>query len=311
MTRLSIVTPTFRRSANLKLLIDSLSAQTLPRSEWELIVVDDASGDDTGDVLRDSAEQLGNLTYEIAGSNAGPARARNRGAELASGDLIVFLDDDVAAAPGLLSRHLAFHEREPSHLRALLGRVEWHPDLKVTPFMRWVDRTGLQFAFDTWLTEGDVAEPYRVFYMANISLKRRAFLDVGGFDERFPNPAFEDYELGWRLHQRGLTLYYDPAARAFHTRAIDLETFKRRMRMVAESAQMLMTLHPEFTLAETPLRNRVAPWRMWRYRLYAPLAKLIGDDVRLGRYYYALIGESYAEGVRRWRERSANEQIER
>lgn len=294
--RLSVVTPTHRRPTNLRALLESLEAQTLPRDRYEVVVVDDASADTTGNVLRESQLRLPNLRYEQLPTNAGPARARNRGIELATGDVIVFLDDDIAATPGLLEEHAAFHElrREPWH--ALLGRVDWHPDLRITRFMRWVDRSDLQFAFDTWLQEGEVAEPYRAFYMANTSIHRSALLEVGGFDERFPHPAFEDYELGWRLVQRGLRMTYAPRAQAYHTRAITLSAFRRRMRMVAESAVILKTLHPDFPLYEVLTRGRLDWRKRIRYYAYAPVAWVLRDDARLGGLYRDLVATSYAAG---------------
>jgi GT2 family glycosyltransferase len=304
--RLSVVTPTHRRAENLKLMFQSLKDQTLSPDRFEVIVIDDASGDETGDVLRDGARMLGNLRYEQFEQNGGPARARNRGIELAEGDVLVFLDDDVAAAPDLLEEHLRFHEAHPDGSRALLGRVDWHPSLRVTPFMRWLDSTGLQFAFDTWLTEGEVADPCLAFYMANISISRAKVQAVGGFDERFPNPAFEDYELGWRLTNLGLKLFYRPQARAFHTRAIDLKTFRRRTSMVAESFVFLKSIHPDFPLEESGLtKSRLTPGRRLKLFAYAPVARLIGDNVRLGRVYRELLAQSYVEGKRRGIERLA------
>jgi glycosyltransferase involved in cell wall biosynthesis len=300
----SVVTPTHKRAENLVLLLDSLAAQRLPKDRFEVIVVDDASGDRTGDVLRAAqASKLPNLRYESFERNGGPARARNRGIELASGDVVVFLDDDVAAAPDLLAEHAAFHDADADPKRALLGRVDWHPSLKVTRFMRWLDASGLQFAYDAGLEEGEVDAPYLVFYMANISIWRSSLQEVGGFDERFPGPAYEDYELGWRLAQRGLTLAYRPQARAFHTRGIDLKTFRRRTAMVAESAMFLRSLHPDFPLAESLTKDRLSPSRRRKLFAFAPVARLIGDDVRLGRVYRELVAESYAEGRRRALER--------
>lgn len=304
--RLSVVTPTHRRPDNLRLLLDSLAGQTLSRDRFEIVVVDDASGDVTGNVLREATLRLPNLRYEQLGSNSGPARARNRGIELATGDMIVFLDDDVAAVPDLLREHLSFHEQHRDPWHALLGRVDWHPDLRITPFMRWLDRSDLQFAFDTWLEEGEIAEPYKAFYMANISIHRESLLAVGGFDERFPFPAFEDYELGWRLAQHGLRASYLPRARAYHTRAIDLRTFRRRMRMVAESAVILRSIHPEFPLYEILTRDRLKGWKLLKHLAYAPIARLVGDELRLGRFYRELVASSYAAGRRAGKARLTN-----
>ena len=301
---LSIVTPTYQRAANLRLLLDSLAEQTLSSELFEVIVIDDGSADDTLDVIRSAASKLPNLAWE-SGTNAGPARARNRGASRATGDVIVFLDDDIEAAPDLLAKHHEFHTGRGDDHWGLLGRVDWAPTVKVTPFMRWIDRMGLQFSYDTWLEEGEVPKPYRAFYMANISIPRAAFVASGGFDERFPYPAFEDYELGWRLVEAGFRVHYDPAARAFHTRGIDIRTFRRRMKMVGESAQFLLALHPRFELAEVLTKNRLDRRRRLKHLEYAPIARLVGDQARLDRVYREVIADAYCEGKRLGIERLA------
>lgn len=292
---LSVVVPTYRRPDLLERCLAALAAQA-GAPPFEVVVVDDGSGDATTTVLRSWESRLAGLRWFSQPANAGPAAARNRAIRAATGELVLFLDDDVEAAPDLVTTHLRLHadaSGDPS--LGVLGRVDWAPDLDVTPFMRWLDRSGLQFAYETWLREGPIDPPHAAFYTANLSMHRALLDEVGGFDERFPYPAWEDMELAWRLHREaGFRLEYRPAARAFHTRAIDLPTFRRRTAMAAESAELLRTVQPDFPVGG-PMRGRRPSWR----RLVLRARALTGDESRLARWYAAEIAEADAEGRRR------------
>jgi len=299
MIELSVVVPTYRRPALLERCLTSLWVQTLDADRYEVIAVDDGSGDETADVLREAA-RTSNVRPIIQPENRGPAAARNRGVAEARGALICFIDDDVVAAPDLLAQHLRFHAQAGDERLGVLGRIHWEPHLRVTSFMRWLDRSGLQFGYDTWLREGAVDPPYAAFYTANLSMSRQLLLDAGGFDERFPYPAYEDMELAYRLAERGFRLDYRPAAVGFHARAIDLRTFCQRMTHVAEAAALLRAVQPDFPIDEEPVqcgavrrRDRLA------LGLQSVVARPLGRDRVLDRHYRAKIAAAYQAGQAR------------
>jgi GT2 family glycosyltransferase len=283
--RLSVVIPTYQRAALLDRCLAALALQDT--DGFEVVVVDDGSSDSTPEVLARH-----DVTALVQPRNAGPAAARNRGIAQASGDLVLFLDDDVVVPPDLVGRHLALHAAAQDPLLAVLGRVDWHPDLTVTPFMHWLDRSGLQFAYDTWLTAGDVDPPYAAFYTANLSVPRPLLDQVGGFDERFPHPAYEDMELAFRLSQQGMRMTYVPEALAFHARSIDLDTFRRRTAMVARSAVLLRRAAPNFPLDDSGLLHHDRR-RKERWRLAARAAVLRSEGDRAA-HYWAQVGHAYA-----------------
>ena len=106
--RASIVIPTFNRLDQLQNVIAAVRGQARPPdTDLEVVVVDDGSSDGTSDWLE---TQIGNPGFRaIHQPNSGPARARNRGVEAASGDLILFLGDDTVPQPGWLAAHLEEH----------------------------------------------------------------------------------------------------------------------------------------------------------------------------------------------------------
>lgn len=294
MSALSVVIPTYQRAALLDRCLSALVTATAV-ADVEVVVVDDGSTDDTAAVLQRYADRLP-LTALVQPRNAGPAAARNRGVQAARADLVLFLDDDVVVTPDLLEMHLALHAEAGDPLLCILGRVDWHPDLTVTPFMRWLDRSGLQFAYETWLREGPVDPPYAAFYTANLSVRRDLLMRVGGFDERFPYPAYEDMELAFRLSQQGLRMEYRPAALAWHARAIDLATFRRRMQMVARSAALLGRAAPDFPLDDSDLLGRDRRRRdRW---LLAARAALLRREKDRAEHFWAQIGHAYATAAR-------------
>ena len=118
----------------------------------------------------------------------------------------------------------------------MLGHVTWSPELTITPYMRWLERSGQQFDYGAIETSEDV-DPKRFFYTANLSVKRAFVLECAAlFDETFRHAAFEDIELGCRLALHGLVLKYNRQAGAFHHHATTVVSALRRVRRCGESS---------------------------------------------------------------------------
>lgn len=227
---LSVVIPTHNRRETLRLCLNALRRQTVTTG-WEIILVDDGSQDGSTAMAREEAQSFAIPIKVISQHpNRGPATARNRGLAAASGDIVLFLDDDILAAPDLVERHLQAHRQHPEATAAVLGYITWSPSLHPTPFMNWLGEK-------RWFCYGRV-EPGAVldgwaFYSCNVSLKRSFLNHVGGFDERFPSAAYEDTELGWRLQQAGMQLVYHPEAWAHHHQFVTFAAACRREQRVA------------------------------------------------------------------------------
>jgi GT2 family glycosyltransferase len=259
-----------------------------------VIVVNDGAGQATNEVVADAAKTMGGLHLIEQPANRGPAAARNIGVQAASADLVLFVDDDVIASSQLLSRHV-YHHAGGDARQGVLGLVEWHPTLMVTPFMRWLDTTDLQFAYSR-MSEGPVESPWKAFYTCNLSLRREILVEAGGFDERFPYPAYEDIELAIRLSRSGFHLTFRPDALAWHGRDISENDFCRRMRMVGESAVILGTAQPDFPDLPPTIPTRLGRTRRLIRQAQANLASVPIRRVR-ERAYQALIDAAFDEGV--------------
>jgi GT2 family glycosyltransferase len=204
----SVVMPTYERREQLLVAIDALGHQRVDEP-FEIVVVSDGSTDGSADALR--ALDLPVDLRVIEQDNAGPAAARNRGVEEASGDLIVFIDDDLVAGSGLLQAHVDAHRRlGPSAVA--IGPMLRPPDGELQPWVDW-EQTMLDKQYRS-MEEGHWGATARQFYTGNASLARKHLVEAGGFDTSFRRA--EDVELAYRLDAAGLTFEYLPQAVGYH-----------------------------------------------------------------------------------------------
>jgi len=238
---ISVIIPTRDRRDILSKVLASYAGQDiLPRS-FEVIVVDDGSTDGTGKIVEEFRTSSSFDLTCIRREAGGPARARNAGIEKARGALLLFSGDDMIASPQLIKEHLKGHDEWPGS--AILGRIDWHPSLDVTPFMRYIN-TGFQFNFPRVKTER-MNVSYTYFYASNVSLAKSIIDDVGPFDEDFTDAAYEDTELGYRIWKRGIRTIYNEKALAYHYHPTDLATYIKRLLKTGRAAATFYLKHPE------------------------------------------------------------------
>lgn len=191
----SVVVPTFNRSSLLKSCLRSLERQTLTKTSYEVIVVDDGSVDDTATAIASFQRSTAMRLAGMKGLHRGPAAARNLGISAAGAELVAFIDDDCEAAPDWLEAICAPF-RDPS-VSGVEGKVSRHPDS--TPFTHFVEN----------LNGGQ-------FLTANAAYRRRALMAVGGFNESYSHAAAEDWDLAFRIMEGGGLIRFRPEATVVH-----------------------------------------------------------------------------------------------
>jgi GT2 family glycosyltransferase len=205
--RISIVIPTYNRRERLGRVLAALGAQTTPARAFDVLVVDDGSTDGTAQGLQGQAYPF--ALRVIRQANGGPAKARNAGVQAAEAPLVLFLDDDVVPAPGLVAEHLRLHDAEPDVVvLGPMSSLDHYPQ----PWVAW-EQAKLESQYAA-MARGDWAPTFRQFWTGNASVAGRHVLAAGGFD-----PAFlraEDIELGFRLQRLGLGFRFNPEARGLH-----------------------------------------------------------------------------------------------
>lgn len=263
MPELTVLIPTLNHATTLELCLDALAAQKT-NADVQILVVDDGSTDRTARIPLRKGTELHSL------SSSGHSGALNAGLRLARGDVVLFLDDDVLAAPGLLQRHLDHHRARPEPHEALAGCVTWAPQLPITHHMEWLEDGGPLFSFNT--IEDPEDADWRHFCTANVSVKR-SMLGDDPFDEELVR--FTDAELGYRLARRGLRLRYDPAALGHHWRVDSPGSTQRRMRVVGQAARQVHVKHPAIAEAPPTFRSFASVHALCA-RAAAPLARRAG-----------------------------------
>jgi GT2 family glycosyltransferase len=233
---LTVVIPTSGRWEILKRTLAALADQT--ESGFETIVV--------GDGIEQQTPASVQAARLIVQQQAGPGVARNLGARESRRELVLFLGDDIVPTPALVGSHLDRHRREPAPEVAVLGHVEWHPDVERSRLLRWLEWSGAQFDYRQLAREGGDEAGFGRFYSCNVSLKRKFFLDSGGFDPDF-RFDYEDLDLGWRLDQRGMRLRYEPRAVGQHLHRYDWPSIERRYASRARAELLMMSKHDWFS----------------------------------------------------------------
>jgi glycosyltransferase involved in cell wall biosynthesis len=235
---LTVIIPTHNRRPILAEALTRLEREAAD-VQFEAVVINDGSTDDTSDYVRAHAERCQHPVRLIELSGAGPAIARNRGLAVAEAPVCLFIDDDCWPRPGFLARHRDFHARRPEREAALLGMVELASTPPPTEFMRWLhDRhLGLLSIADRENAGGGR------FLSGNVSAKTEFLREMGGFHEGLPDG--EDIDLGLRLERAGMRLAHDPAAAVEHCAPTDLPRTLARMTGVGKANLALAERHPD------------------------------------------------------------------
>ncbi len=242
----SVLIPTRDRIDALGRTLAAYGRQALPARDYELILVND-HGDPAAlqALAQRHAAQVPLRVLENTGPG-GPAAARNLGIGEARGEILLITGDDIVPDPQFLAAHLAGHRRFPDPRTALVGLTHWHPDLGPSPFYDLlVGPTGQQFNYGG-MKHGRVTVFNRL-YTSNCSLKRAWLIEEEElFSTRYPFAAFEDVELAYRLHLRGMTLRFWSTAIGYHLHAMTPASFAARQRKAGRMLTLLALQRPAF-----------------------------------------------------------------
>ncbi|MEE8362050.1 MAG: glycosyltransferase family 2 protein [Gemmatimonadales bacterium] len=203
-TRLSVIVPAYNGAGVLEKSLSALRDSDLPARHWELIVVDDASTDDTGML----ASQYADRVVRLDGSPHGPSYARNRATEVAKGDVAVFIDADVVVHKSTLRQFREVFDQQPE-VAAAFGSYDDHP-----PASGLVSRYRNLYHHYVHHQNPGVAE---TFWAGCGAVRLSVFREVGMYNEwHFSRPQVEDIELGQRLNDHGFRIVLIPEIQATH-----------------------------------------------------------------------------------------------
>ena len=199
--RFSVIVPAFNAEMTLSFCLEALCEQSVPKEDYEVIVVDDGSSDDTSKIAKQFNVKC------IYQPNRGPAAARNRGADEAKGAIILFTDADcIPAQNWIYEMTLTFDDPV---VVAVKGAYKTDQTQLIARFAQ----AEFEDRYDRLLRHAsiDMIDTY------SAAFKKDVFLQIGGFDERFSVANNEDTELSYRLAAAGHQMVFNPKAIVYHT----------------------------------------------------------------------------------------------
>jgi len=203
--------------------------------DYEVIVVDDGSSDDTAII----GEQFG--VRVVRRTNSGPAAARNRGAEASRFELLLFTDSDCVP-----QSDWCFQMIQPFSDREVMGVKGAYLCEKHNLVARFVQQEfEYKYVGMAKLPQIDFIDTYSAGYRKSI------FLENNGFEESFPIPSVEDQELSFRLSRKAYKLVFQPAARVFHTHDLNLREYVSRKWGIGYWKAFMLRWLPEKALSDT------------------------------------------------------------
>lgn len=266
--KFSIIIPAYNRTGTLRQTLTAATDQDF--SQYEVIVVDDGSSDGTPEMVEHEFPSVQLLRQP----NRGPAAARNRGIEAATGDIIAFTDDDCLPPNDWLARLADGYARYPQ-VAGVGGGLKAPPDILASNVYAQYERYVAQQVYHVGEAEVVAGFDCPAGGTANMSYRKSVLVDVEGFDTQFPVAASEDADLKLRICQRGHTLLYIPV-RVIHLQDYTWERFRRQCYVRGIGRNYFEQLHGAGYPGRAKIALRVVrrllafPFDLWR----TPTAKL-------------------------------------
>ncbi|MEO6914168.1 MAG: glycosyltransferase [Candidatus Baltobacteraceae bacterium] len=223
---------TYNRAKLLARVLDACFEQTAAAGSYEVVLVNDGSTDETPAVIARAKERAGVPFTVIDQANSGLAKGRNAGLARATGERVIFIDDDVLPTPSFVAEHLRSHDLHPMAIvRGAAVNTESFENLP-PPVWNLKDYSG------------------NFFWTTNVSVPTAKLREVGGFNETFAEYGWEDIDVGLRLRFAGVKTVFNKYALAFHCkprpRSSSVGAMIAQARAQARTAVQLEKLHPHW-----------------------------------------------------------------
>ncbi len=226
----SVIVPAYQAADVIGACVSALTRQTLDRSRYEIIIVDDGSTDRTGAVAREAgADRVLRVPH------GGPAAARNAGIEAAQGEIVLFTDADCEPADDWIARMTA-----PLIDPQIMGVKGTYRTRQSSLIARLVQlEFEIRYARMAELECIDFIDTYAAAY------RRALLVEHGGFDTAFPIPSAEDVDLSFRLARAGHRLVFAPDAWVWHRHPATLRRYLARKARFGYWRALLYVRYPD------------------------------------------------------------------
>ena len=200
MNKYSVIVPAYNAAGTIAKCLEALENQSIPKKDYEVIVVDDGSTDNTPGVVKQFPVQY------VGQKNQGPAVARNKGAREAKGEIILFTDADCVPQHAWLEEMVK--PFDDPHVMAVKGAYKTHQRGFIARFaqIEFEER----FEMLKKVASIDMVDTYSAGY------RKSVFHSLGGFDPSFPVANNEDTDFSYRMSRAKHKMAFNPAAVVYH-----------------------------------------------------------------------------------------------
>jgi len=266
----SVVVPVRNRPIDIERCMQSLRALDYPPDKLEIIVVDDASTDNTAEVVRQLPIDQAICMNEWGGA----AACRNVGASVAKGEIIAYTDSDCEVTPGWLRELIPYFGEAKNGIVG--GRVDsFSLDTAIERYESVA--SSLYMGLEERECRPNSAIPF--LPTANLLIRRKIWQQLGGFDPAFP--IGEDVDLVWRTCEAGYKVQYVPRGAVLHKYRCRLNSFVKRKAFYGGSETFLLRKHPTQRKLFYIPRQRVPFVALLLLGLLWPIALLVAPLVPL------------------------------
>lgn len=232
--KVSVIIPTYNGAHRIYRTLKALMHQSVTPDE--VVVVIDGSKDNTEHVVKEFSAHFKSLKT-ISQTNMGRAGVRNTGVKNATGDLLIFYDDDTRPESDSIQKHLAFHL---SHNKAILSGFPLE-DIRLmkTDIQKYKEHLSRNWTSKypnglNQLTKDDI-----FLTAANLSVKKQDYAKIGGFNEALTDT--EDYDFALRAMDKNFQVFFDKTNIAWHDDFITCKLYINRRKQYNKALQQYRT----------------------------------------------------------------------
>jgi len=235
LPRISVIVPVHNSVNHIEACLRALTNQTVAQGDYEIIVIDDGSSDDTLRAVSHHPVRAFSQFWQ------GPAAARNRGLSAAQGDLVLFTDADCEPAPDWIEQMCRpFSDPRVSGVKGVY-RTRQHSLVARFVQLEYEDKYRRMARYQTI----DFIDTYSAGYRSCV------LREIAGFDTRFPTASVEDQELSFRLAKAGRRLVFQPTAVVYHRHASTLGAYARKKFRIGYWKVLVHLRHPDKLLHDS------------------------------------------------------------
>lgn len=248
----SVIIPTYNQFVSLRKTLFGFSLQNIPTELFEVIVVDDGSGDGLQDITSDKLARKYKLNIKVIHQmNIGRACARNAGINAASSNILIFCDGDRVPDQSFVIRHIQLQQ---SGYKIIVGssydyfgqeaslnenNIDWINVKRFSRLPNYFKR--ISKIYQEGNTESQIA--WLSFLVGNSSVSKSSFDKVGLFNESFKEWGFEHFEFAYRAQKAGMRPYLDVKACNFHIPHKRVQNFYEES--IKKNCELIKKMHPE------------------------------------------------------------------